>query len=512
MSSNHLFPKTEKSAIRPWFGWIALLLFGASFSCALARSYCLYDTDCPPGLVCVVAQCLRPSTEAAPSDATVESEPSESTLEPTPTEPLPEGQTCWSGETRPCDLTGVTGCVAKPNNTFLCSSDTCQTGSQRCVNGQWEETCSTSSPRGTEICDGIDNNCDGKIDDNLPKCLSTFQSTSVSGQYVGLSVDPFDKNAYWFYREGPNEGFRLRRIATDTQETTDLALVLRGSSTPQSFPDVVASALYAPADKSPHLLYFVAEGGCALYKATLDQTVEVERLGKSSCRTEAVVPYPSGTKIEDVAFKDILTVAVHRTSKKLYLLESSEQVIHEYDPEAGTILTIFAQNGGTTSCSPSPFTAPKALHIPYLQAPQLLLLFQNPQQTGILHLDLFNVPCSSASYLLDGATGLREASTFASIQDSENTAIKGYYFAQTAANNTSCSLYTSVVNAATPSVPSAPTALVTGACERKDGLLDGVANTASVARIKEMVWDAKNKRAYLLESSSLGEAFRRYIP
>jgi Putative metal-binding motif len=60
-----------------------------------------------------------------------------------------EGCTCTDGEPQPC---------GNPNPP-------CRQGTKTCQNGQWPATCEGEVKPGTEVCDGIDNDCDGTPDD-----------------------------------------------------------------------------------------------------------------------------------------------------------------------------------------------------------------------------------------------------------------------------------------------------------------------------------------------------------
>ena len=67
-----------------------------------------------------------------------------------------------------CDGFTDEGCDCVDNNTKPCGIDTgeCEKGIQTCLNGRWKE-CSGNTDPTEEVCDGKDNDCDGDIDEAL---------------------------------------------------------------------------------------------------------------------------------------------------------------------------------------------------------------------------------------------------------------------------------------------------------------------------------------------------------
>ena len=106
-------------------------------------------------------------------------------------EVLPTKEVCGDGKDNDCnDKTDESeaGCQCTPTKTQKCGASdvgVCQKGTQTCdSNSQWG-SCQGEVKSSTEICDGKDNDCDGKTDEGLPEqCAQACkQSSECPGQF-----------------------------------------------------------------------------------------------------------------------------------------------------------------------------------------------------------------------------------------------------------------------------------------------------------------------------------------
>jgi hypothetical protein len=64
----------------------------------------------------------------------------------------------------------------------------CLSGIQTCAGGVWGQCDGAELPR-AEICDNLDNNCDGKVDDGCP-CLEGHEQPCYGGSRKTRNVGP----------------------------------------------------------------------------------------------------------------------------------------------------------------------------------------------------------------------------------------------------------------------------------------------------------------------------------
>jgi hypothetical protein len=80
-----------------------------------------------------------------------------------------------------CDGVIDNGCSCNVGDNRTCGSDVgiCVSGTQYCVNGTWSLTCVGSVSAQTEVCDSLDNDCDGSVDEGV--CTVTPPSSGGGG-------------------------------------------------------------------------------------------------------------------------------------------------------------------------------------------------------------------------------------------------------------------------------------------------------------------------------------------
>jgi len=79
-----------------------------------------------------------------------------------------QSEVCEGSLDEDCDGQVDEGCSCTTGDTQVCGTDVgqCQAGTQTCTNGVWSSTCAGEIAASTETCDGLDNDCNGAVDDH----------------------------------------------------------------------------------------------------------------------------------------------------------------------------------------------------------------------------------------------------------------------------------------------------------------------------------------------------------
>tara|TARA_B100000609_G_scaffold199397_1_gene202647 strand:+ start:13123 stop:15405 length:2283 start_codon:yes stop_codon:yes gene_type:complete len=88
--------------------------------------------------------------------------------------------------TKSCYTKGA-GCVVRSDGTHSCKG-TCRAGTLSCNNGQWSTSCVGQLGGQTETCDDLDNDCDGQVDETYAKKGQTCYAGTGGCRQTGKMI------------------------------------------------------------------------------------------------------------------------------------------------------------------------------------------------------------------------------------------------------------------------------------------------------------------------------------
>lgn len=160
----------------------------------ICTSSCVTTADCPANHQCTARkQCVLQGSEVTSADSG--GTPDTTTNEPgTPGEPAPDDaispepltDSAFTPAPSPSCPTLTRECYTGAPGTK--GKGPCRAGKQRCTNGTWGPCVGEVIPQ-SETCNGIDNNCDGKLDTNCSTWATSVGSTD-GDEGNGIAMSP----------------------------------------------------------------------------------------------------------------------------------------------------------------------------------------------------------------------------------------------------------------------------------------------------------------------------------